>query len=348
MTRASIPPRKSQANFDPAAVCSLMPMSLIYDNDGVIQYVGPTLSKLRDLDALIGKPIGKVFSVRDNGRGSGEGPIPLSTKLYLNFQSGISTPLKGMAVAIPETGVNLLNLSFGISIIDAVADYRLTSGDFAHTDLAIEMIYLMEAKSAVLEEAKQLNARLQGAKVAAEEQAFTDTLTGLKNRRAMDRVLERMLRGGVRFALMHLDLDYFKSVNDTLGHGAGDTVLQQVAKILLEETRADDMVARVGGDEFVLVFNKFVDRDALLRTAARIIMRLEAPIPYNGMTCQISGSVGITTTDYYDTPSAEKMICDADLALYSSKNEGRSRATMFDPRVHGGATLGVSKVAVRR
>ncbi|WP_339689950.1 GGDEF domain-containing protein [Celeribacter baekdonensis] len=322
------------ATFDPTSICALMPMGLIYDDDGIIQFVGPTLGKLRKAETLIGKSIGEVFSVRDNGRGTGDGPLPLSTKLYLNFHSGISTPLKGMAISIAGANLNILNLSFGISILDAVADYRLTSGDFAHTDLAIEMLYLVEAKSAVLEETKQLNARLQGAKVAAEEQAYTDTLTGLKNRRAMDYVLDRMLRGGVHFALMHLDLDYFKSVNDTLGHAAGDTVLQRVAKILLEETRGDDMVARVGGDEFVLVFNKFIDHDRLMRTASRIIARLEEPIPYQDTFCRISGSIGITTTEFYDSPSAEKMIHDADLALYGSKHEGRAQATIYNPDIH--------------
>ncbi|WP_460274997.1 diguanylate cyclase [Celeribacter sp. ULVN23_4] len=322
--------------FDPETLIAFMPMSLMYDDAGVIRYVAPTLAKLRDPQTLLGMHLSRVFSVRDNGRGNGEGPIPLRTKLYLNFLSGVSTPLKGMAAPIPGTGLHLLNLSFGISIVDAVADYRLTAGDFAHTDLAIEMLYLVEAKSAVLEETKQLNTRLQGAKVAAEEQAYTDTLTGLKNRRAMDYVMERMLRAAVPFAIMHLDLDYFKSVNDTLGHAAGDAVLQQVARVLLEETRAEDTAARVGGDEFILIFNKFTERERLLRTADRIIMRLEQPIPYYEELCRISGSIGITTTDFYESPDTDTMIHDADLALYSSKYEGRARATMFDPKVHVG------------
>ncbi|SFI48774.1 GGDEF domain-containing protein [Celeribacter neptunius] len=338
----------SSFEFDPSALIAFMPMSLVFDNAGVITFVGPTLAKLRPAQDMIGRPVTEVFTIRDNGRGSGDDPIPLGTKLYLNFQSGISTPLKGMAAAIPAAKVNILNLSFGISIVDAVANYRLTAGDFAHTDLAIEMLYLVEAKSAVLEETKQLNARLQGAKVAAEEQAFTDTLTGLKNRRAMDHVLARMLRSSVPFALMHLDLDYFKSVNDTLGHAAGDAVLQQVARILSEETRTDDMVARVGGDEFILIFNKIVEHDHLYHLAARIITRLEEPVPYEETECRISGSIGITTTDFYDHPDADRMIHDADLALYSSKYDGRGRATVFDPLVHDGNVGELPAVQVGR
>ena len=87
-------------------------------------------------------------------------------------------------------------------------------------------------------------------------------------------------------------------------------------------------------NEFVLVFNKFIDHDRLMRTASRIIARLEEPIPYQDTFCRISGSIGITTTEFYDSPSAEKMIHDADLALYGSKHEGRAQATIYNPDIH--------------
>lgn len=101
------------------------------------------------------------------------------------------TEVKGLLVAGPSEGQSIVNLSFGISVVDAVSDYSLNSADFAATDLTIEMLYLVEAKSAAMEASRKLNLRLQGAMIAAEEQAFTDTLTGLKNRRAMDHVLAR-------------------------------------------------------------------------------------------------------------------------------------------------------------
>ncbi|AJE48056.1 GGDEF domain-containing protein [Celeribacter indicus] len=328
---------------DFALIEAFLPMSLIYDDDGRIVHAGPTLAKLRSRTALEGRDVRAIFSVRDNGRGSGEGPLPLFTRLYLTFREGKPTALKGMAVPLPERGLNVLNLAFGISIVDAVAEYRLTAGDFAHTDLAIEMLYLVEAKSAVLEETKQLNIRLQGAKLMAEEQAYTDILTGLRNRRAMDHVLQRMLRGKIAFAILHLDLDYFKRVNDTFGHAAGDAVLQAVAVILREESRGDDLVARVGGDEFILLFTDVLDRRRLLGVAERIIARLEVPIPYEDGLCRISGSIGITATDLYRHPDADEMIQDADLALYTSKSEGRGRATLFDPARHHRPAAGTGR-----
>lgn len=144
-------------------------------------------------------------------------------------------------------GGAFLNLSFGIGVAEAVRRHALTVEDFAATDLTVEMLYLVEAKTAVMDELRNLNRRLQGAKVAAEEQALTDQLTGLRNRRALDLQMKALIRLGASFGLMHIDLDFFKQVNDTLGHAAGDHVLREVARVLTQETRATDMAARVGG-----------------------------------------------------------------------------------------------------
>ncbi len=231
----------------------------------------------------------------------------------------------------------LLDMSFGISVVDAIGTYDLTIGDFAATDLAVEMLYLLEAKSAAMMESRKLNTRLQGAKIAAEEQAYTDTLTGLKNRRAMDHVLERFIEADEKFGLMQIDLDYFKAVNDTMGHAAGDHVLLEVAKILVDETRDEDLVARVGGDEFVLLFHRLTDIEKLNDIASRIIKRMEVPIAFNGKHCRISASIGTTVSDYYQTPDVVKMLGDADLALYASKNKGRACYTVFTKDLLGRA-----------
>jgi len=204
------------------------------------------------------------------------------------------------------------------------------------------MLYLVEAKSLVIEESRRLNQRLQNARLAAEEQAFSDTLTGLCNRRAMDRHLRNLAAAGVPFGLMHLDLDFFKSVNDTHGHAAGDHVLQVVAKVLCKETRAQDMVARVGGDEFVLIFDRLVERKRLYAIAHRIVRRLEQPILFRGHECRVSGSIGITTSTFYRFPDPDRMLSDADLALYASKHSGRARATLVTPKLlrESGRALG--------
>lgn len=301
----------------------LCPMHLILDQDGQILHAGPTLCKLRPERVLVGLPLLDVLELTRPRLPDFSQILPRQgEKLHLQFRDQPQTGLKGVLM---RCGLLLvLDLSFGISVLDSIRDYDLTNSDFAATDLIIEMLYLIEAKSAAMEASRKLNMRLQGAKIAAEEQAFTDTLTGLKNRRAMDHVLSRLISSGHSFALMHLDLDFFKDVNDTMGHAAGDHVLQRVAQIMVEEVRKDDTVARVGGDEFVLILTGIENRETLSRIARRLIDRMEQPIPFEGQDCRISGSVGIVLSVDYTVPTAKQMLEDADEALYASKRRGRA------------------------
>ncbi|SLN49017.1 putative diguanylate cyclase YcdT [Falsiruegeria litorea R37] len=304
----------------------LCPMFVLLDQSGHVQKVGPTLQKLRPDQPMLGQRFLELFELmRPRSISTMPGLLSVSgAKLHLQFRDEPRTALKGVIVPLPNDGGAVVNLSFGISILDAVRDYALTSADFSGTDLAIELLYLVEAKSAAMEASRTLNLRLQGAMIAAEEQAFTDTLTGLKNRRAMDHILERLTVSSARFALMHLDLDFFKAVNDTLGHAAGDHVLQQVARVMVEETRGDDTVARVGGDEFVLIFNGLQDKTRLDSIARRLITRLEEPIPFQSDICRISASIGTVQSSQFASPDPAGMLHAADLALYSAKRAGRA------------------------
>jgi diguanylate cyclase len=321
-------------SMPPIVLDRLLPMHLLLDAGGVITRVGPTLEKLRGDEPLIAQRLDEVFELRRGGgkRWSARLEGLVHSRLRLNFCRPPCTTFKGILMPMPGGGY-LLNLSFGIAVIDAVREYRLTSSDFAPTDLAVEMLYLVEANTAVLDESKKLNMRLQGARLAAEQQASTDTLTGLKNRRAMDEALARMSFLNSSFAVMQLDLDFFKAVNDTMGHAAGDKVLQVVAQILTNETRMIDLVARVGGDEFVLIFDQMDDADQLVKIAERIIARLEEPVVFEGKTCSISGSVGLAISSFYDEPDVDKILSDADLALYASKNAGRARVTVYSSKL---------------
>lgn len=311
---------------------TLCPMHVHLRSTGHIAQAGPTLQKLRPVTEMVGARFLDVFEVYR--------PRLLVTmpdlldqeggKLHLRFRDAPRTSLKGVLVRDGHGGA-VINLSFGISVVDAVRDYDLSGSDFAPTDLTIEMLYLVEAKSAAMEASRTLNKRLQGARVAAEEQAFTDTLTGLKNRRATDHILGRLARSDREFALMHLDLDFFKAVNDSLGHAAGDYVLQRVARILVGETRKDDTAARVGGDEFLVIFVGVSDRQRLADIAHRIIARLERPMAYEGEYCRISGSIGITLSDGRADVDPAELMQEADQALYASKRGGRAQHRFYDP-----------------
>jgi diguanylate cyclase (GGDEF)-like protein len=318
------------------ALNQLMPMHLWVTAEGRIASVGTTLRKAFGSDVLedsdffdvfdIRRP-GGIFTVDDLNRRAGE-RLQIVRKDAREVQG-----LRGIAVSLADNAGVLINLSFGIGVVEAVAAYRLTDADFVATDLAMELLYLVEAKTAVTEELRQLNQRLQGARDAAQEQAFTDTLTGLRNRRALDVTMSTWIDRKVPFGLMHIDLDYFKAVNDTLGHAAGDHVLREVAKILQAETRTEDIVARVGGDEFVLVFRDLVDPRKLKRIADRVVDRLGAPSLFQGHICRVSASIGISISTYYGIPNAAKLLNDADEALYASKNAGRGQAQLFTPDV---------------
>ncbi|TMV08017.1 GGDEF domain-containing protein [Ruegeria sediminis] len=307
------------------------PMYVLLDDGGRILNVGPTLQKLRPRHAMPGQGFLDLFELL---RPRSVTTIPAlmgatDAKLRLRFRDEPQTSLKGAIARLPQGRGAVVNLSFGISILDAVRDYALTSADFSATDLAIELLYLVEAKSAAMEASRSLNLRLQGARIAAEEQAFTDMLTGLKNRRAMDQVLSQLISMQMPFALMHLDLDFFKSVNDRFGHAAGDHVLQQAARIMGEETRGTDFVARIGGDEFVLIFRGLEDKIQLNKLARRLIERLQEPVPYGGQTCRISASIGTALTSQFPRPAAAEILNAADLALYAAKRAGRGEHRFF-------------------
>jgi diguanylate cyclase (GGDEF)-like protein len=315
------------AVLPPAVLDRLMPMHLLLDAGGAVVSAGPTIGKVAG--PLVGQPFLDRFAVRRPAGIAGIADLDrhLGRRLHLVAQAAPDTALRGVALGLPGGGY-AVNLSFGFALVAAVRDHGLTDTDFAATDLAIELLYVVEAKTIITEELRSLNARLHTAKRDAEEQALTDTLTGLRNRRALDAVLADRLRAGTAFGLMRIDLDFFKAVNDTHGHAAGDLVLQHVARVLTSETRAADTVARVGGDEFVILFPGVTDTARIEAVAARIIARLSRPIAVEGAECTISASIGATLSTHYAAPRAEEMLHDADRALYASKKAGRARTTI--------------------
>lgn len=314
-----------------------MPMHAFVAPCGKIKHVGPTLKKITGGAELVDQAFMDHFDiVRPFGIAAFSDLYEhLHSKLRVRVAAGArendTLTLRGAAQRLTGEEGMLINLSWGISIVDAVQRFNLSAADFAPADPSIDMLYLIEVNNAAMAESKRLNARLQGAKQQAEMQANTDPLTGLHNRRAMDAELTRLVAEELPFALMNIDMDYFKAVNDTHGHAAGDRVLQAAADVLKQETRASDYVARIGGDEFIVAFAGLVDVEKLLSIAERVIRGFERPVFVDDETAQVSASVGITVSTFYERPDVEMMLDDADSALYQSKRSGRSRATVFAP-----------------
>ncbi|WP_135501468.1 diguanylate cyclase domain-containing protein [Roseovarius aestuariivivens] len=330
-----------------AMLDTLCPMHAILSPTGHVRHAGPTLTKILGDPPVTGRRFLELFELlRPSVPASMTSLCGIAgQRLHLRLRADPRSEMKGVLMPLPggPDGALVVNLSFGLSVVDAVRNYALSNADFAATDLTVEMLYLVEAKSAAMEASRKLNLRLQGAKIAAEAQAYTDTLTGLNNRRALEPVMSRLIEAGEDFALMHLDLDHFKSVNDTMGHAAGDHVLETVARILRDETRAGDTIIRVGGDEFVLIFAPLIRPGNLGDIAARLIRRLEEPIVFRDRICRISASLGSTLSRDYDDPRIEAMMEDADIALYAAKDGGRGRHVAYAPALRARAGAHVAQ-----
>ena len=168
---------------------------------------------------------------------------------------------------------------------------------------------------------------------ALERQARHDALTGLPNRTLLyDRLrdsIRQALHTGERFALLVVDLNRFKEINDTLGHPIGDLVLQQIAERLHRLLRSSDMVARLGGDEFAILLSPVLDRFAVTNLAERLERALEAPLLCKGLTLDVDASVGAAIFPDDGTDMTELMQ-KADVAMYVAKNAGLPMA-FYDP-----------------
>ena len=170
--------------------------------------------------------------------------------------------------------------------------------------------------------------------------AFHDVLTGLPNRALfmarLGRAIEHVKRrSGAVFALLFVDLDYFKTLNDTLGHLVGDQLLVAIARRLESCLRIGDTVARFGGDEFTILLEDIKDVQDAIRVAERLQQELQLPFYLSGHEISTTASIGIalSCTDY---SQPEEILRDADLALYQAKAMGRTRYEIFDASMHRG------------
>ena len=171
-------------------------------------------------------------------------------------------------------------------------------------------------------------------------QAFHDTLTGLANRalfqNRLRHVVERMRRNGERFAVLFIDVDDFKTVNDSLGHAAGDTLLRTFALRLESSLRKEDTAARLGGDEFAVILEDVLTDEDLHETVDRLLAVLSEPVEILGAEVPIGASIGIAIGGS-STDAPSELMRNADLALYEAKGAGKGRAAVFAPSMHADA-----------
>jgi diguanylate cyclase len=242
--------------------------------------------------------------------------------------------LAGGAFAFASVPVAAIAFTSPIFIASAVVIAR--SGDQAYFLVAMLMVvYTCVLIRGVFVHALQLTRRLAD-QVQAEEQAYKDFLTKLPNRTSfhedLEAALSRLKRGGDQFAVLYIDLDDFKSVNDKLGHGAGDELLVQLASRLKSCARASDSVARLGGDEFAIIANGIDSSEEALAFAERLVGRFNLPFIIDGSEVYNTVSIGIAMAPSAGS-SSDVLLKNADVALYRAKSEIDGSVQIFEPHL---------------
>jgi diguanylate cyclase (GGDEF)-like protein/PAS domain S-box-containing protein len=202
---------------------------------------------------------------------------------------------------------------------------RFVRLDYGELDVEVSGIpFVFGGKQAVQIIFRDITARVESTRLL-ERMAFYDQLTRLPNRVLFfERVSVTLLqakRYEFPLALLYLDLDHFKQINDTLGHDKGDELLRQVAARLVHCSRSSDTVARMGGDEFVILVSRMKDQDNAAIVARKVIDTLNAPFNLGGELCSIGASIGISLHPA-DADDADDLVKKADHAMYVAKQQG--------------------------
>jgi diguanylate cyclase (GGDEF)-like protein/PAS domain S-box-containing protein len=236
---------------------------------------------------------------------------------------------------IPALVDQLLQARTGAPVPVAQARLRRHDGEWRHVEVVLTDLRDDADVGGIVLTARDATDRIR-LEEELRRQAFHDPLTGLPNRALLlDRIgqaITRTARTGHPVALVFCDLDDFKTVNDSLGHRAGDELLDAIAGRLQACVRPGDTAARLGGDEFAVLLDGVADADHALEVAHRILDRLRAPLEIGDTVVAGVASIGVAVA----TPGhgAAELLRDADTAMYESKSRGKGRVTLYEPAMH--------------
>jgi diguanylate cyclase (GGDEF)-like protein/PAS domain S-box-containing protein len=298
--------RRSEARFR-SLVAHSTDLITVLDADGLVTYQSPSIERVLGyrVDELEGTRFDRLLTEADR---------PLLAQLLAVDGSGESDAHTTECSVTHRDGTTL-------------------RFEIQHTDLLHD-----EHVSGIV-----LNSRDISERKAFEEQlahqAFHDPVTKLANRALFsDRVEHALMRAGrgvPEIAVMFIDLDDFKTINDSLGHAAGDEVLQEVARRLKIAVRPTDTVARFGGDEFAVLLDGVTGSEDAADAAARILRALDMPVTIDGKNVFPRASVGICLVgEEVETPEAEELLRNADVAMYMAKRDSKGSYRVFEPTMH--------------
>jgi diguanylate cyclase (GGDEF)-like protein len=256
--------------------------------------------------------------------------------------------MQGLALALSFLLSSLIAVLLALRLRRAIARpfaglrdsaRRLGSGDLSHR---VELDSFAELNE-VADSLNVMARRLEDSRRELSHQAFHDDLTGLANRTVLfKRVEEALLRaealdGDRAVAVLFVDVDDFKAINDSLGHSVGDGVLTHLAARLRDALRPTDVVARLGGDEFAVLLEDMPDAGHGAYVAERILLALSAPTTVGGIELSLGASIGVAVATAPNRMTAEELMRAADLAMYAAKADGKRRYRTFDPAMLAGA-----------
>ncbi len=233
---------------------------------------------------------------------------------------------------IVDTLIGMVSAGVGSLLVFTINKRALQKADEsikiaeAEAEKNRELNLTLEQK--VIERTRELQAEME----KTQHMATHDALTDLPNRLMFGQLLNYAIKSAKRYkrrlAVLFIDLDRFKIINDTLGHDAGDQLLQEIAARLKETLRAADVVARLGGDEFVVLIEEFSNEDQIGIVAGRLLSAIIKPITLMGEECRVTASIGISVfpKDAEDEPSLLK---NADMAMYLAKEEGKNNYQFY-------------------
>ncbi|MCC5652079.1 EAL domain-containing protein [Nostoc sp. XA013] len=265
------------------------------------------------------------------------GALILATVIGVITSHWITQPILHLSFASKEIANGKLDQ---IVTVEGINELRVLAQ--AHNQMATQ---LQESFAGLLEVNRQLEAEINERKQAEEQllhNAFHDTLTGLPNRAFFMERLKHTLQRAKRqenylFAVIFLDLDRFKVINDSLGHLKGDQFLIAIANKLEVCIRSTDTVARLGGDEFTILLDEIQNLSDAITVVERIQEELTLPLELDGQEVSTTASIGIALSSTVDYDQAENLLRDADTAMYRAKALGKARYELFNPEMYTNA-----------
>jgi diguanylate cyclase (GGDEF)-like protein len=309
------------------------PSAFSHTQGYLIDGAGRTLSSTQPRPASLTGPMWSALAhdeiVHHGGRTFVSGNVPSS-----RWRVVLSVPNTVIYASVDGAPANAAWLSFGA---------------FAAAICALLGLGLLAARSA-----RRLAAANRSADASADlaHERLHDPLTGLANRALFAARAEQAVvaarRHGRSVAVVFIDIDHYKLINDSLGHDVGDEVLREVARRLTRSVRGADTVSRFGGDEFVVLCDELADASAALRAVERIRAGLEGPVDIGDRPVPVTFSIGLATAAGGEKSTAAELLANADTAMYRAKELGRDRVEIFDAELQRQALIRLdTEVALR-